>query len=195
MIEESGEFQIVGEADNGATALELIRQLKPHGVIADLEMPKLDGLNLTRCICEAKLTCKVIVLTMHDSEEMFNEAITAGAKGYVLKETAHREVVQCIQAVLEGRRFVSSAISDYLFSRSDRAAGLKKQKPGLETLTPAERMILKLISHDKTTKEIASELGISPHTVTNHRANICGKLQIQGTHSLLKFAFENKGLL
>ena len=195
MIDEVDGFQIVGEVDDGAAALDLVHQLKPLVIIADIEMPKLDGLNLTRRIGQTKLECSVIVLTMHKSEEMFNEAITAGAKGYVLKETAHREIVQCIHAVVEGRRFISPSISDYLFSRSERVVGLKKQKPGLESLTPAERLILKLISQDKTTKEIAAELGVSPHTITNHRANICVKVQIQGTHSLLKFAFQNKGLL
>lgn len=195
VIEEEGEFSILGEADNGAKALELIQEKKPELVITDLEMPKLDGVNLTRQIVKANLNCQIIILTMHKSEEMFNEAIESGVKGYVLKESAHREIVPCIESVLEGRRYMSPALSEVLLARSERSSRLKKAKPGLDALTPTERLVLKHISKDMTTKEVAVEMNISPHTVTNHRANICAKLEIQGSHSLLKFAFDNKGLL
>jgi len=195
LIDEVGDFKVIGEADDGEMALNLIQEQAPDVVISDLEMPKLDGLALTRRICKDHRRSRTIILTMHRGEAMFNEAMKAGAQGFVVKNSAHHDIIQCIRTVIENRRFISPSISDYLFQRNDRSAELKTQKPRLEALTHAERLILRLISSDETTKEIASELGVSPHTVSNHRANICRKLDLQGTHSLLKFAFDNKAAL
>ena len=132
---------------------------------------------------------------MHKDEDLFNEAMDAGAKGYVLKDSVVTDIIQSVRAAQEGRHFISPQLSSYLLNRNARAASLIKQKPGLNNLTPTERRILKLIAENKTSREIASELFISTRTVENHRANICAKLELHGAHALLKFALEHKSAL
>src|SRR5262249_101412 len=113
----------------------------------------------------------------------------------ILKENAAQDLLQCIHSVAQGNPFISSSLSSFLLHRNDRAKSLATEKPGMEKLTPAERRILKLIAEDFTSKQIGDQLGISFHTAENHRADICGKLLLSGSHSLLKFAFENKSSL
>ncbi len=123
---------------------------------------------------------------------MFHEAMELGAKCYVLKESAAADILNGIHAVAGGQHYLSPAISGLLVNRAVRTSALRTERPGLENLTPAEQRILKRIASDQTSKEIADALGLSPRTVENHRANISAKLGLQGSHSLLKFAFENK---
>jgi DNA-binding NarL/FixJ family response regulator len=104
-------------------------------------------------------------------------------------------LLNCIHAVVGGRSFISPSLSSFLLNRKMSSRKLLEEKPELERLTPAERRILKLIAEDLTSKEIAQHLGISPHTVENHRANICERLNLRGSHSLLKFAYDNKSRL
>ena len=125
----------------------------------------------------------------------FNEALDLDVKGYVLKESAATDIVRAIQAAAEGRTFLSPELSDFLMGRRSGQKSLSEASPGLEKLTPAERRVLKLIASDKTTKEIADDLDLSPRTIDSHRANICQKLGLSGSHSLLKFAFENRSRL
>ena len=135
------------------------------------------------------------MLTMHKEEEIFNRALDFGAKGFVLKENAVEEIVKAIITVAAGEHYLSSSISGYLVRRRSRAESLAAQKPGLDDLTKAERRILKLIAEKKTSRQIGAELFISPRTVEAHRANICAKLELRGSHSLLQFALENRSAL
>jgi DNA-binding NarL/FixJ family response regulator len=135
------------------------------------------------------------MLTMFKEERLFNEAMDAGFLGYVLKENAASDLVECIHAVAAGRAFISPVLSPFLLQRGERVKTLATEKPGLEKLTPAEQRIIKLIAADFTSKEIAEKLGLSPHTVENHRSNISAKLGLSGSHSLLKFAYDNKSSL
>lgn len=195
LIDQEPDLCVIGQAYDGAAALAQVRERRPDVIILDIEMPHSDGFAVARTLQKEQSSGRVVFLTMHKSEEMFNAAFDTDAFGYVLKESAHAEVVPCIRQVVQGRRFVSPAITDYLFHRGDRVRNLVKSRPGVTHLTASERLILKLISQDRTTKEIANELGISPHTVTNHRANICAKLDLRGSHSLLKFAYDQKSAL
>jgi DNA-binding NarL/FixJ family response regulator len=114
-----------------------------------------------------------------------------GVSGYVVKESAATEIIDCIRTVMTGREYFSPVLSSFLLARSRRAA--PAQGPtGVDELTPTERRILVLLSDLKTTKEIAAELGVSPRTVDNHRAHICSKLGLQGSHALTKFALQHK---
>jgi DNA-binding NarL/FixJ family response regulator len=188
-------LRIVRETGNGAEALRLARELKPDIAILDMDMPGLNGLDVARARRRERLAFEIIFLTMYREEDMFNEAMDLGAKGYVLKESAAADILQSIHAVASGQHYISPSISGLLVNRRARADDLRRAQPGLESLTPAERRILRLIASDKTSKEIADELGLSPRTVENHRTNISAKLGLQGSHSLLKFAFENKSRL
>ncbi|MBL9171053.1 MAG: response regulator transcription factor [Verrucomicrobiales bacterium] len=188
-------MKILRETGNGTEALLLARELKPHIALLDMDMPGMNGLDVARARKKDQLSFEIIFLTMYRERDMFNEAMDLGAKGYVLKDSAAGEILQSIRAVAAGDYYISPAISGLLVSRTNRSAGAEGQKQGLDTLTPAERRILKLIASDKTSKEIAEELGLSPRTVENHRTNMSAKLGLQGSHSLLKFAFENKNRL
>jgi DNA-binding NarL/FixJ family response regulator len=186
-------LKIVQETGAGTEALRLARELKPDIAILDLDMPGLNGLDVARARQKERLPFEIIFLTMYREEDMFQAAMDLGARGYVLKDSAAADILQAIHAVVSGQHYISPALTSLLVHRATHAP--ERQTPGLDQLTPAERRILKLIASDKTSKEIAEELGLSPRTVENHRTNMSAKLGLQGSHSLLKFAFENKARL
>jgi DNA-binding NarL/FixJ family response regulator len=126
---------------------------------------------------------------------LINRALDFGVNGFVLKENAVEDIVNAIVTASEGGHYLSPAVSGYLVRRRNRAEQLASHKPGLDDLTKAERRILKLIAEKKTSREIAAELFVSPRTVEAHRANICTKLDLRGSHSLLQFALENRSSL
>jgi DNA-binding NarL/FixJ family response regulator len=195
VIESDSRLKVLAEAGDGEAALERIEALRPDVAVLDIEMPRLTGFDLLRAIREKKIVVEVVFLTMYKDEEMFNEALDLGAKGYVLKDSAITDITGCIHAVAAGRHYISPAISSYLINRNARSSELIKRKPSLNDLTATERRILKLIAENKTSKQIAAELFISHRTVENHRANICQKLDLKGSHSLIKFAFDHKSQL
>jgi DNA-binding NarL/FixJ family response regulator len=188
-------FRIVGEASDGEEALRKIAALKPQVIILDIDMPRLNGLETIKAIRTLSVPLKVIILTMYKEEDMFNAAMDLGAKAYVLKENAANDVAAALEKVERGESFVSASMLEAGRRRSNRVRDLLLNKPQIESLTPAERRILKLVGEDYTSKEIASRLNLSVRTVDNHRQHICDKLKLHGTHSLLKFAFDNSAYL
>ena len=195
VIGENSRFKIVGEASDGQEALRLLASLKPQIVIVDIDMPRCNGLETLREIRQLPFPVKVVILTMYKEEDMFNTAMDLGAKAYVLKENAANEIVSALEKVDGGEAFVSTLMLEAGQRRSERVRELLLSKPQIESLTPAERRILKLIGEDYTSKEIADRLKLSVRTVDNHRQHICNKLKLHGTHSLLKFAFDNSAYL
>jgi DNA-binding NarL/FixJ family response regulator len=192
VIENDVTLKVVAEASDGRQALEQIQQLMPRIVLLDIDMPSLDGLKVATAIRELKLPVEVIFLTVHREESFMNKALDAGARGYILKDSAVTDVVTGIKTVISGGHYTSPAMTSYLVNRRSRAAG---QKQGLECLTPTERSILKMIAEYKTTNDIAATLFISPRTVETHRANICQKLSLHGSHSLMKYALAHSAEL
>lgn len=188
-------ISVVGEAENGDEAWRLIQTLKPDVAVLDIEMPGERGLSILKKVRENAMQVRILFLTMHRDEGIFNEAIDAGAMGYLLKDAAASEITAGIRAAAAGTPYISAGLSSLLLGRAQRAAALNEQKPELLRLTPAERKILKSISLGLTSKEIAQELGVSFRTVENHRANICAKLGLSGTNVLLRFALEHKSEL
>ena len=195
VLTEDAAIKLVAETADGQAALQRIRELKPQVAVLDMDMPGMNGLQIARKVLDLKLPVALVILTMYKEERVFNEAIDAGVLGYVLKENAASDLLNCVHTVAAGEPFISPSLSSLLLGRNTRARQLLEEKPELEKLTPAERRILKLIAEDLTSKEIGERLEISSHTVENHRANICEKLRLHGSHSLLKFAFANKGRL
>jgi len=195
VIGEKSRFRIIGEASDGNEALRLLAGLKPQVAIIDIDMPGLNGLETIRALRQLPVAVKVIILTMYKEEDMFNAAMDLGAKAYVLKENAANEIVAALEKVERGEPFVSALMLEAGQRRSERVRGLLLCKPQIESLTPAERRILKLIGEDFTSKEIADRLQLSVRTVDNHRQHICNKLKLHGTHSLLKFAFDHSAYL
>ena len=168
--------------------------MQPDVAILDVDMPNKDGFEVTRTIIERQLPVEVIFLTMHKDESLFNAALNLGVKGYVLKDSALADIVNSIKAVGAGENFISPGLSTFLVKRSRRSGLLTEQIPTVNDLTPTERRILKLIGEYKTSKEIAEQLFISIRTVEHHRGNIATKLQLHGSHALIKFALENKSV-
>jgi two-component system, NarL family, response regulator DegU len=195
VLSEDAAIKLVAETADGQTALQRIRELKPQVAVLDMDMPGMNGLQIARKVLDLKLPVALVILTLYKEERVFNEAIDAGVLGYVLKENAANDLLNCVHAVAGGEPFISPSLSSLLLGRKTRTRQLLEEKPELEKLTPAERRILKLIAEDLTSKEIGQRLEISSHTVENHRANICEKLCLRGSHSLLKFAFANKDRL
>ena len=195
VIETDPGLKIVAEAADGETTLELLPQCGAEILVLDVDMPNKDGFEVARAIREQRLPIAVIFLTMHKDERFFNTALDLGVKGYVLKDSAVTEIVGSIRAVAGGQEYVSPALTSFLLNRSRRATALVAEQPSVGQLTPTERRILKLIAEYKTNKEVADELCLSPRTVEHHRANICEKLEIKGTHALLKFAVAHQSEL
>jgi DNA-binding NarL/FixJ family response regulator len=173
----------------------MIRELQPDIAVLDVDMPGMNGLEVARTVQKENLPTDIIVLTMYREEDMFNSAMDLGVRGYVLKDNAVTDIVACINAVAEGTYYLSPRISEYLVGRSERARALLKKRPELDTLTPTEKRVLSLIAEEKTSKEIAEEMHVALKTVENHRSNISGKLNLRGSHSLLKFAIGHKSFL
>lgn len=194
-IREESTLRLAGEADNGEKALRLIEQERPDVVLLDIDMPGMSGLQVARAVQEKNLFVATIILTIYREEDMFNEAMDAGVRGYVLKETAVIDLLDAIKTVTMGEYYFSPSISGYLVSRSKRAKELLGHKPMLQSLTPSERRILLLIAQSKTSKDIADVLNISYRTVETHRTNIATKLNLHGPNSILKFALEHKSSL
>ena len=195
MIEAEKRFTIVGEADDGEDALQLIETHKPDVAVLDIDMPRIGGFDVARELKRKKIAVGIIFLTMHSEEEIFQTALDLGVTGYVLKDSATTDIVAGIKSIAQGKPFISPALSALLLNSRRRVKKLESQNPELDSLTPTERRILKLIAEDKTSKEIGSELFTSHRTVHAHRANILQKLNLHGNLALVKFAITHKSEL
>jgi DNA-binding NarL/FixJ family response regulator len=194
LLSSHPEFEIVGEAEDGQVAIQTVDRFKPDLALMDLSMPRMNGMDAIKEIKKRSPETKVLVLTVHKSEEYIYAALQAGADGYVLKDSPHAELGMAIRSVLDGKRYVSPGISERLIE--GYLEGRKKAKPlsPWETLTQREREILKLIAEGHKNKEIAEYLCISFKTVEKHRANLMKKLDLHNVQTLTALALE-KGLI
>src|SRR5580765_6584706 len=195
IIEERRSFEVIGEASDGKTGLDMLTHHRPDIIVLDIDMPRLNGLEMARQLQREKSPIRIVFLTMYKDEDLFNSAMDVGVKAYVLKENAGEEIIGALEKVAKGETFISPSLSRAGDRRRDRVHALLLSKPQIDELTAAERRILKLIAEDRTSKEIADVLNISIKTVENHRLSICHKLNLHGSHSLLKFAFDHKSHL
>ena len=194
IIADEPDYEVVGECGDGITALNFISEKRPDIALLDIQMPKMNGFDLLKRLNELKLPTKVVFLTMHNEEDIFEKAMQLGAQAFLLKESVTDDIIQCIHNVSEGKFYVTASISDYLFRLNSKLKS-GNEKYGLQKLTSTEMKVLKLISEKKSSKDIADLLFISVRTVENHRNNICTKLDLHGANALLPFALENKHLL
>jgi len=195
VIESSPGLKVVAEAADGEAALARIEELEPDIAVLDMDIPKINGLDVAREIGKRKLPVDIVFLTIHGESDLFDAAMDTGAKGYLLKEIALTEIVRALRAVAEGKLYVTPSLTGHLIRRSRQSRAFAEQAPGLARLTSAERHILSLISLDKSSKEIAAELFIHYRTVENHRTSICQKLGLHGHNALFKFALHHKSEL
>lgn len=195
IIETDASLKIIAEVGDGASALRAIEEARPTIAILDVNMPEQDGFSVLRSLQEKRLPTAVIFLTMHNDEKYFNTALDAGVRGYVLKDSAATDIITCVRTVAAGQNYISPQLSTYLINRSRRADQLAEQTPAVQRLTATERRVLKLLAQYKTSQEIADELCISVRTVHHHRANINEKLELSGSHALMRFAVEHQSEL
>jgi DNA-binding NarL/FixJ family response regulator len=192
-IEADTRFDVVAEASNGRVALDQIQRLKPQIAVLDIDMPEMDGFAVVRELRAKQLPVDVIFLTVHRDERFFTEALQLGTKGYVLKDSAVTDIVSSIGAVAAGEHFTSPALTSYLVKQ--RRGVTSTPSASLQDLTSTERRVLALIADYKTSREIGDLLHISHRTVQTHRANICLKLDLHGSHALMKFALDHRAEL
>lgn len=176
--------EIIGTALNGAQALERIEIDQPDVLMTDLSMPEMDGVELVKKVKETFPDVKILVLTMHDDRETIGEIIMAEAEGYVLKNTSKKELVKGIQRVHSGGTFYSNQVMQIILERFQKR---EKQQEAEQLLTERELEILKLISEEKSSREIGDELNISFRTVDTHRKNLLKKTNTRTVIGLLKF--------
>ena len=189
------EIEIVGEARDGEQAWALVESRTADVALLDIRLPGIDGLEVARRISVQPRPTPFLFLSMWLDEAIFNEAMHLGCSGYLLKECAAEEVVKAIRTVAEGRPYLSPAVTDFMTRREERQAAITSEQPGLAVLSAAERRVLALVAANRTSREIAEALELSHRTVENHRSNIAKKLGLEGSHSLLRFAFENRQYL
>ncbi len=189
LLESQEDILVVGEAGDGAEALEAISTLLPDIVLMDISMPNTNGLEATRLIKEQFPHVKVLILTQHDNREYIAPALGAGAIGYVLKRSGRRELLNAIRQVHEQGAFLTNIVTqEVLREYSQHGRNGNEKEPHL---TDRERQVLQLFVKGNSNKEIALTLGISPKTVSVHRTNIMSKLDVQNTVELIRFAAGN----
>ena len=177
-------FEVIGEANDGLELLDLLKETNPHLIILDISMPNLRGLEATREIKQAYPHIKILLLTMHKKKEFIQQAMEAGADGYLLKEDADTELLKAVRTIREGNRFISSLLSSEL-------ASLVTGKSKIGALTPRERQVAKLVAEGKSSKEIAELLYISVFTVRRHRESIMKKLDLKNVADLVRYALDH----
>ena len=195
ILESEKKLHVVADVADGESALDVLKKHSIDVVLLDLDMPKMNGFDFTQAVIKQNIQVKIIILTMHKEERLFARAMDLGINGFISKENTASDIIDCIHTVINGRFYISSMFTDFLVHQNGGHTGKIDQASGFHLLTPTERRVLRLIAENKNSKQIAKELFISPKTVENHRTNICAKLNIHGTHALLRFLLENKSFL
>jgi DNA-binding NarL/FixJ family response regulator len=194
MLEAKGGFEIVAEAEDGLEAIRLAIRKKPDLLLLDLSMPRLGGISAVKDIKGQVPEVKILILTIHESDQYILEAFDAGADGYCIKDATREELLIAIQSVLEGKVYISPGIADNVMEGYLEGRKKLKTKTTWDTLTQREREVLKLLAEGYLNKEIADLLNISVKTVEKHRANIMNKLEMHNVAALTAYAI-GKGLV
>jgi len=191
LIGEEPDLEVVGEAEDGRTAVELAGKCTPDVVVMDIGLPLLNGLEATRQIKKFYPCVKVLILTMHENEEYIRSVLAAGASGYLLKDAAARELIHAIRTVYQGDSVLSPPVTRLVLNDYLRWGGLEPD-PEEDCLTAREREVLQLIAEGHTNKEIAEILCLSIKTVGAHRHNLMKKLDLHNQGELIKYAIQKK---
>lgn len=195
ILEGVDRFSITACCEDGKSALQHIRDERPDIAILDVSMPELTGLEIAAIIQHEGIPTRIIILTISDRTEVFNRAIDHGVSGYILKDTAVDDLVRGVRAVLRGDYFFSPALAVRAVLNDDHPDTPLSISTGLTSLTPTERKVLRFISDNKSSADIAGLMHISTRTVEKHRANIAEKLKLHGAYTLVRFALQNRHFL
>ncbi|MBI5772822.1 MAG: response regulator transcription factor [Verrucomicrobia bacterium] len=194
VLEDQPHWEVCGEANTGRKAVELVRAHKPDIVVLDITMPELNGLEAARQIQKTNPETKMLILTVHESEQLVHDVLKAGARGYILKSDAGRDLVAAINALRQGKTFFTTKVARIVAGAQNKAvsAVADDAESGVTSLTAREREIVQLLAEGKLNKEVADILGISVKTVETHRTNIMRKLRFHSISELVRYAIRNK---
>lgn len=194
LLSSDPDWEVVGQASDGHEAIQAFRMIQPDLIIMDLSMPKMNGIEAIKEIKARYPQVKILILTVHNTDQHIRSALLAGADGYLLKDSTHKELVLAIQSLLDNKTFLSPGISHRVISGFLDPHQPVGEMPSWERLSHRERQVIKLVAEGNTNKDIASFLSISPKTVEKHRSNLMKKLQLHNTSQLTLYAIE-QGLL
>jgi DNA-binding NarL/FixJ family response regulator len=191
ILQREPDWQVCGEATTGREALAMALTLKPDVVVLDIGLPEMNGVEVIRQIRRA-MTIAILVVTMHDADDVVRDAIAAGANGYILKAEAGRTIADAIRAILARGEFISERVRGVVGSEAGegRATTRRSKKPA--GLTPREREVLQLLAEGQANKQVAARLGITTKTAETHRARIMAKLQLHSMNELVRYAIRNR---
>ena len=188
LLEAQPDIKVVGDAGDGYEAVRQVKQLQPNVVILDITMPKLNGIDAAYEILQVCPSAQIVILSMHANTKYIIRALQAGARGYLLKESAGQEVVYAVRAVHDGHRYLSQKISDTMIDDYIRLRDITAYTSPLDCLSRREREVMQLVVEGNSTAEIADLLSLSPKTVETYRSRMMQKLKIDDFPSLVKFA-------
>lgn len=191
LLEAQPDLTVIGEATSGGDAVRDVLQLGPDVVVLDIAMPELNGIEAARQIHAAAPDIQIIMLSMHATPEYIYQALTAGARGYVLKEAAGSELIEAIRAVYVGQRHLSAKISDEIIDNYLTQHKMSEMVSPLEQLSAREREILQLVAEGKTSNTIANQLFLSVKTIESYRSRLMQKLELRDLPSLVRFAIQH----
>jgi DNA-binding NarL/FixJ family response regulator len=186
LLETREDFSVIGEANDGEEAVQMVLERQPDVVIMDIWMPRLSGIDATRRIGKKATNTKVLVLSMHENQSYVEEVLRAGASGYIVKNSSSTDLLQAIDAVRSGASYLSPAITQQVVDAIARPSDAQPSRVAM--LTDREREVLQLIAEGLSSKEIAVMLGVSLKTVDSHRSNLMDKLDIHKVSGLVRFA-------
>ena len=194
VLERQPDLHVVGEASDGRETVNAVERLHPDVVVMDIAMPNLNGIEATRQILANGVAVSIVVLSMHSDEEYVLRALKAGARGYLLKESAEADLIAAVRAVISGKSFFSPAVSRLLVEDYVRQLQDRDIEDSYDLLTTRERETLQLVAEGKSNKDIANLLNLSVYTVETHRSNIMEKLNLHGVPELILYAVR-KGVI
>lgn len=193
ILENHQDWEVCGEASNGRQALELAQKTLPNVILMDLSMPEMNGLEATRAIKKALPHTEILIFTMHETEELMRDVLSAGARGYLLKADASRQIVSAVEALAEHRPYftwkVSKTMLDTYLAHGQAS---RDNAPTFNQLTAREREVIQLLAEGRSNKAVSALLGISVKTVETHRAAIMKKLGISSIAELVRYAIRNR---
>ncbi|HSW49545.1 MAG TPA: response regulator transcription factor [Bryobacteraceae bacterium] len=191
MLSAEKDYDVIGEAKDGQDAIRQITGSRPDLVLLDINMPKVDGFSVLRAIKKDSPGTRVLMLTVHESDQYVHEAFRAGADGYCLKDSSREEMLLAMRSALAGKMFISPSVAKSVMGGYLSGHTAISKKSAWESLTPREKEVLKLIAESFQNKEIAQILGISVKTVEKHRGNLIEKLDLHSSTALTAFAYEH----
>jgi DNA-binding NarL/FixJ family response regulator len=194
LLEREPSYTVVAEAGDGRAALDLIEKYQPDVAVLDIAMPLLNGIEVAERICATMPKTAIIILSMHSDESYILRALKAGARGYLLKDSAETDLIAAVKDVQQGKTYLSTAISKLLVEDYIREIRVRRAADSYDLLTARERELLQLIAEGKTTKDIAGQLNLSPYTVDTHRSNLMRKINVNNLAELILYAVR-KGLI